>query len=332
VAGQRADEVDQRGAEGVRRVGEVGERGIESPGRAHRAPRERLRELHVVVPGHGERAPGGDHPHRAREGVAHAGAPVGEVAEEDGATPLRVAPGAVGVRGVAERPEEQVQLRGATVHVADEVERAGVVATVGRERLALDERGVHLRGGAEHHHVPEPLALELRQRLHELVAVAAHHVRAHRPIRAGRGARRAQRLRQVEGDRRRRQVVAAGEREQRRARARRHVGGVDHREPPAPEPLGHDQLQHRERAVGGLLVARVVRHERAALVGRDHLGGREVARSEGGLARPEAPTSTTSEGAGRRIGMLCMAGGGGCGLRAVRRTRAGPPRARRARL
>ena len=62
------------------------------------------------------------------------------------------------------------------------------------------------------------------------------------------------------------------------------VGGVDHRQPPAPQPPAGDLVQDGERVLGRALVVRVVGHQPAAEVRRDDLGGQEVLRGERPLA------------------------------------------------
>ena len=302
VARQLVHELGDLPLQPVGRVGQLGERLLETAGHAHRAPAQRLGQLHVVVARHRERRARGHHRHHQHERVAHARPAVGQVAEEQGAAAPGVAPHAVGAGGVAQRREQRLELGGAAVHVADDVERPLVAPVVGRQGNTPQHHGVCLVGRAQHDHPLEPLPHELGQRLLELLAVPAHHLGRDGARGAGGGALHAHRLGQVEHQRRRGQIVPACEGEQRRAPARRHVGGVDHGHPPAPQPLAHDRVQHGEGAVRGSLVGLVVAHQRAALVGRHHLGGEEVAPREGGLARARRADEQEQRGRGERDG------------------------------
>jgi hypothetical protein len=80
--------------------------------------------------------------------------------------------------------------------------------------------------------------------------------------------------------------MVLGDLDQSLSRARLHVGGVDHGEQPAPQPLAHDVVQQVEGVDGGGLVVLVVADDGPAVVGGDHLAGREVLAGEVRLAGP----------------------------------------------
>jgi hypothetical protein len=192
-------------------------------------------------------------------------------------------------QGVAELAEQLLQLLPAAVHVADDVERALLVAQVVEQPAAGDPSGCDLVGRAQHVHPAEALAGQPAQPAAQLVALAAQHVRAELPVRSGGVAVGAHPLRQVEHDRDGQHVVRAGQLDQLAAVVRLHVRGVDDGQPAGGQPLAHDVVQQLERLRGGGLVVLVVGDHPAAGVAGDHLGGPEVGAAERRLARPADP-------------------------------------------
>ena len=140
--------------------------------------------------------------------------------------------------GVAELGQQLLELGPAAVHVADDVERAGLVAQVVEQLGAGDRGGGDLFGRAQDVHRAEALALEPGQAAAQLAALAAEHVRAEVPVLAAGVALRAELLRQVQDDRHRQHVVRAGQHDELAAGFGLHVGRVDDGEPAARPAAG----------------------------------------------------------------------------------------------
>ncbi len=137
---------------------------------------------------------------------------------------------------VAERREQLLQLVGAAVDVADDVERPVEVLLVVPERLALDLDAVDVLG-LEHPDVAEALAPETLDRALEVQPLAAQDVRPELAVGPLPVALLADPLRDVEHDRDRQHVVLARERDERLPRVLLDVRGVDDRQPAGGEPL-----------------------------------------------------------------------------------------------
>jgi hypothetical protein len=133
----------------------------------------------------------------------------------------------------------------------------------GGEALALERSGRGLR--------PAQLpADDLRRHRVAALAVAPAHL----------GRRR------VEDDGMGRHAVALGELAPRAAALGLEAGGVDDGRQPAPQPLGHDQVEDLERVAAGALVALGRADDGAQAVRGDDLVGVEPLRRPLGLARP----------------------------------------------
>ena len=147
----------------------------------HVAPCQGALQLRLVVAHHGQRVAGRGHAHREAQDAGGVGSAVDEVAEEDDAasagvtgvdrTPLRI-----GGDLVAEASQQVEKLKETAVHVADHVERAGLVAQVVVQPVAHDRGGVDLLGRPQHVHLPEPLAGQPAQRLVQQPGLAPLHV------------------------------------------------------------------------------------------------------------------------------------------------------------
>jgi hypothetical protein len=96
----------------------------------------------------------------------------------------------------------------------------------------------------------------------------------------------ADRLRRVEHDRHREEIMLLRELDERLARLALHVGRIDDREARLCEPAAGDEVQDGERVRRRALVVLVIGNQPAAEVRRDHLGRREVPARERALARP----------------------------------------------
>ena len=272
---ERADLVPER----LRLLAQLLERLGQPVGDLRLAPRERPRQLDVVVARHADRGARLDHPHHEPQHRHDRGSTVDEIAHEHRAA-------AVGVRpvDVAERCQQCRELVEAPVDVTDDVERPLLGAAVGPHRRADDLDACELLLRAQDGHAPEAVPLQMTEGTLEQPVLAADDVGTEGAIRSRRVALDAQRLGDVEHDRHREQVVRAGERQQRRPRLALHVGGVDDGQPAAAQPAARDLVQHRERVLGRALVVRVVGHEPAAEVRRDRLGREEVRCRERALA------------------------------------------------
>jgi hypothetical protein len=182
--------------------------------------------------------------------------------------------------------EQRLELVGAAVHVADDVERSLVMPRLdasGSRRSATASTSSGVRSTTTRRNPSRPSSGS--------VCSSCSRCRRTTSAPSGRRARAAARSTQTASGRSRTSAIAgrscrrANPSSGARARAR-DVGGIHHGHAQPPEPLAHDQVQHRERRVGRTLVGLVVAHEGAALVRGDHLGGEEVAPGERGLAAP----------------------------------------------
>ena len=231
VADQAVDELGCPGAELFGLVIQLLHRRVQAVAALDVLAAQRLEQLGLVVAGHAERGPGRHHAHDQAEHARGVRSPVNQVADEDRA-PVRV-PGAdraasgVALDRVAELGEQLLELGPAAVHVADDVERPGLVPQVAVQPGPGDRGRVDLLGSAQHVDGAEPLAGQPAQAAAELAALAAEDVRAEVPVRAGFVAVGAQLFRQVEHDRHRQHVVLAGQQDERPAGLGLGVGGVD---------------------------------------------------------------------------------------------------------
>lgn len=255
-----------------------------------------------------------DHGHHAAQHTRAVRAAVDEVADEDGGA-------AVGVDavGVAQLAEQRLQLGGAAVDVADDVEGAGEVGQVVEALLGDDGGVLGLRGSAQHVHLAEALALQVAQGAAQFAGVAlddpAGHVGA---VAAGGVALGADLLGHVEDDGDGQHVVLPGQLDQLTPGVLLHVGGVDDGAAAGGEPLARDVVQDVEGVTAGALVVLVVGDQAPAEVGGDDLGRREVAPREGGLAgaggadQHDEGEVGDGQGAGPHGG-VCGGAGGACG-------------------
>ncbi len=169
--------------------------------------------------------------------------------------------------------------------VADDIERAMVVAPIDPELCARDRDRVHRLGRAQHVHIAQSLAFEPAQSAPQVVHLAADHEAIELAIGTRAVALGRQRLRQVKDDAHRERVARLGERDQRASRFGLHIGRVHHRKSPVLEACVDDRVDERERVRRDRLVVLVVRDPPSRAVRGDDLGGREMPRGEGGLAR-----------------------------------------------
>ena len=290
VADQAVDEPGYLSAELLGLGVQLLHRGVQAVAALDVLAAQRLEQLGLVVAGHAERGPGRDHAHDQAQHARRVRAPVDQVADENRAPGAGVAGTGraacrVAVDLVAELGEQLLEFGPAAVHVADDVERPGLVPQVAVQPGPGDRGRRDLLRGVQHVHGAEPFAGQPSQPPAELSALAAEHVRAEVPVRAAGVPLRAELLRQVEHDRGRQHVVLAGQHDQLAAGFGLHVGGVDDGEPAGFEALAGDELEHLERGLRGGLVVLVVGDQAAAEVRGDHLGRLEVRPGERRLAR-----------------------------------------------
>ena len=290
MARQAVKERLDRRAE-LRRLGrELRQGGLKPVRDPHLPPAQGAEQLVLVVARHGESGTRRDHAHGEPEHAGGVRPAVHQVAEEDGAAAPGVrrvhrAPAIVSGQRVAELLKQGEQLGQAAVHVADHVERPGLVPQVAEQLRPGDGRLREFGLGVQHVNGTEALALQVLDGLPQRRLLPPDHVRAEVAVWPLRVAGRADGRRQVEDDRDRQHVVLAGELDQRQPRLRLHAGRVHDGQPAGRQPLARDVVQHVERVRGGRLVALVVGHQAAAEVRGDHLGRLEVLAGERRLAR-----------------------------------------------
>jgi hypothetical protein len=301
---------------------ELGEGGLQPVRDLHRAPAQRPDQLLLVVAGDDQRMAGplgphhqSQHPDRVRPAVHQVtdqhDAPPGRVHQVDG--PALPVPD----HRVAEPVDQLEQLDQAAVHVTDEVERTVLGAPVAAQRHPLDAGRLDLLDPGQHVHRAQSLAPEPAQRAAQRGDVPPHHTRTELAVRPGGVAGHRDLLRHVQHDRDRQHVVLAREPDKSRPRMCLDVGRVDDGEAAAVQPQAGDVVQRIEGGSGRGLVVLVIGDHAPERVRGQHLGGPEVPRREGGLARPgradqqhqaqvgdlqhaHATPSTTATGAARR--------------------------------
>ena len=236
---------------------------------------------------------GRDHAHDEAQHARCVRPAVDEVADED-RPPIRVmgaggpAPVVAGDR-VAELAEQRLQLDAAAVDVADDIERAVLVAQVVVQRRPGDPDAGDLVDPAQRVHGAEALTLQPLEPTAQLVALSAHDRRTEVALGAGGVALQADVLRDVQDDRHRQHVVRPGHGDELLAGLGLDVRRVDDGEAAPGQPDADDVVQQVERGRCRGLVVLVVGHEAAAEVRGDDLGRPEVGAAERRLARSAHP-------------------------------------------
>ena len=165
VADETVDEGSDLVSELLRLGGELRHRLRQSVAERHVLAVERALELVLVVPRDAHGRAGADHVHDEAKDRGRGGAPVDEVAEEDGLPSVRVAGiEAAIIDGPTEPPEEVDQLAVASVDVADDVERTGLVSPVRPQALADHLGAVDVVDAVQHVHLPEAFAVQVVDR------------------------------------------------------------------------------------------------------------------------------------------------------------------------
>src|SRR5262249_55113146 len=159
--------------------------------------------------------------------VRNAWSAVDQVADEDRLSILWMTPDAAAVLCITQLAEELLDLGGASVNVADDIERPMVELAVVPQRLSLDRNLGDLGFRLEHMQVTKSFPLKTAQRSLELAPLLTNHVCAKGAIRASLVPGFAHSLRQIENDCDGQHVIPARQLDQRLACFRLDVGGVD---------------------------------------------------------------------------------------------------------
>lgn len=188
------------------------------------------------------------------------------------------------VMSVAELLEQCFELDATPMHVADEIEAAGLIPQVVPQAIADDAHRVDLFHRIEDEGALETLFFQSPERAAEFGVLVRHHVLAELPIGALAVARMRGADAQIEHDGHAQRVAIARDGDERTPAALFDVGRVDHGEETSGEPPPQDVVQRPERIGGRGLIVLVVGHEAAEEVRRQDLRRCEVLLREGGLA------------------------------------------------
>ena len=281
---------------------------------------QRTQQLALVVAGYAQGGASLDHRDHRAEHASGIRAAVDQVTEEHRGPARRVPPCAIRGRLIAERVQQISQFLVATVHVADDVERAMLVRPVSPGRLAHDPRRVHLGRAAQHEHAPEAFPLQPPDRARQGRVLPRDHPGTEVPVGTRRVPLDAGSRRDVEHDCHRQHMLLAGQRDQRPAGVRLHVRRVDHRQPPDGQPFGRDRVQRLECLRGDRLVVLVVADQTAEHVRGQHLRRPEMPGCETRLAGPghthehhQGQLGDPDGGHGHRASTAICVGGPACG-------------------
>ena len=285
MAGEIVDEIGDLRAKFRRLVRQLRQRLRQAVLNLHIFAAQCFDEFDVVVAGDAEGRSGGDHAHDQLERLRDFRAAIHQIAQKDGfASGGRIGAEIVGIDGIAQLREQQDKFVIAAVNVADDVEGAMLGAAVVPERFARDDGAGDFVFAVQDGNAAEAFALQAAQRALEVAALTLDDLNAEIAVGALLVALEADALRHVEDDGDWQRVIFAGEGDERLARLRLDVGGVDDGELHAGEALGGDVVEHGESVVGGGLIVLVVGDESPAEIRRDDLGGAEVRPREGRFA------------------------------------------------
>ena len=169
--------------------------------------------------------------------------------------------------------------------IADDVERTVVIALVGPQWLAGDDRSLDAVLAGQLPDLTEALSLETTQAFADFHRHPLGHTGTEVAIRPQRVAGDANLDAGVDDDRNRQGMPFARQFDPGLAIGRPHVGCIDHSQLAVLQPLARD-LAHEVEGVGrDVLIGLVVRNQGAAIVRGDDLGRQEMFRREGRLAR-----------------------------------------------
>ena len=215
-----------------------------------------------------------------------AGAAISQVADEEGFAAFGMRVGSAGCIAwrEAKAGQQGAQLMDASVNVADDVERAVLVALVAPKLGALNPDGIHVGGGDRKRVAKALLGDVARAVAAQILDLTGDSVWRHDAVYALRIAIQADALWHVEDDGSGEDVLRFRQIHQHFARFGLDVGGVHDDQLAALQALGGDVMEHIEGVGGGGLVELVVGHPCAARIRREHFGGLEVFAGEGAFA------------------------------------------------
>ena len=237
-----------------------------------------------MVAGDAQRAARSHHGHGDVEHLGDTGAAVDQIAEKDRPAALWMCD-RVGAGVVAQPVEQAQQLVMAAVDVADDVERAGVVAAVAPDPGAEHLNRVEFLGRTERVDPRESLLAQPLRAAAQRVVLAPDGPRGRAAVPALLVVLEAHVQGDVEHDGGGEHVPSACEFDDGLAVLGLRVGGVDHGEAAEFEALVHDGVKQLEGGRGDRLVGRVVADEGSAVVARHDFSGGEVPAGERRLAR-----------------------------------------------
>ena len=257
----------------------------------HVPPIQLADQLHIVVSGNTQSRAGLDHAHRQPENGDDLRPTVHQIPQEDHLAPLRVGylePIIPFLRLfllhlVTQFAEECPEFVVTAVDIPDDRERPMFVPPVVPERLPLDLRLLDRRQAVQGVDGAKTFLGQVPQTAPHLLVLQPDHVRSKAPVRARFVPLAADLLGQIEDDRHWQAMVLSRQLHQGPACIGLHVGGVDDGQSPRRKAFGRDELQHLKGGSRGGLVVLIVRHQPAAEIGGDHLGGQEMLPGKGGL-------------------------------------------------
>ena len=249
----------------------------QSVGEAHILAPQLAYQPHIVISWHTERLARAHHVHHEPQHVGSARSAVHQVAQKDGPP--------VGSR-ITQQSQQLEQLVKAPVHIADDVERAQLIAPVGPERHAGKRDRIHFLRAGQTEDLPDSLALHPPQASAQQRRVPGYHVAPEAPVRTLCIAFVAKVGRKVKNDRYDHRVVLAGQLYQGGAMLRIHVGRVDHGQSAQGQTLREHEVKRLECWRGERLVVLVVTDQSAEEVGAEHLGRLEEAAGKSRFAAP----------------------------------------------
>ncbi len=252
-------------------------------------------QFHVVIARDAQSRAELDHIADNAERVEYARPAVHQVADEQGLTacgmdipdvqPTRLVTGDHEL-AVAELSQQRLQFVGATMNVPDNVEWAVFVPFVVPKRRPLHHDGLNFFGTVQHEHMAEAFPTKPTKGPPQLGKLLPDDVRAERPLWPLPVAILAETFRHVQHDGDGEAMVSASQLNERLARLRLDIRGVDDGQPAERQPLGGDEVQDLEGVAGDGLVILVVADHAPAGVGGENLGRQKMPARERTLARP----------------------------------------------
>ena len=174
----------------------------------------------------------------------------------------------------------------APMDIADDVERPVLIAPVYPERLALHDGRIDRLFRLQGENVSEAFPFQEPLRSTHLVALPMDDILPDDAVGPLLVPVDHHSLRHIEDDADDEAVVLLGEFDQRLARFRLHIRGIDDGKAAALQPLRGDQMQDLEGRGRRILRILVIGHQRATEVGGNDLGRFEMLAGKGRFPRP----------------------------------------------